>query len=142
MTKDSARSFTVVNAMHADGCATKFNVDSRLSGTPQRAASKAFNRLCTLKRVKGGCALYVTVKETTRGSANKEHTYKCLRKKLDKPIKIKLPKPVMKDGKEITHRVIEYKPVCLAAKSAPHCAKSHKSSGRMLSRSRRQTKKH
>ena len=123
------RHFTVVKAMHADGCATKFNEDSRLSGTPQRAASKAFNRLCNLKRVKGGCALYITVKETTRGSANKEHTYKCLRKKLDKPIELK-------------DRVYEYKPVCLAVKSTPHCAKSHKSSGRMLSKSRRQTKKH
>ena len=123
------RSFTVVKAMHADGCATKFNEDSRLSGTPQRAASKAFNRLCNLKRVKGGCALYITVKETTRGSANKEHTYKCLRKKLDKPIELK-------------DRVYEYKPVCLAVKSTPHCAKSHKSSGRMFSKSRRQTKKH
>ena len=123
------RSFTVVNAMHADGCPTKFNVDARLHGNPQRAASKAFSRLCNMKRVKGGCALYLTVKETTRGSANKEHTYKCLRKKLDKP-------------RQLKNHMVEYENTCRAAKSMPHCAKSHKSSGRMLSKSRRQSKKH
>ena len=124
------RSFTVVNAMHADGCATKFNHESRLiKRQPAAAASAAFSRLCNLKRVKGGCALYVTVKETTQGSAGKEHTYKCMRKKLDKPIELK-------------GRVIEYQNTCHAAKSMPACAKSHKSSGRMLSKSRRQTKKH
>jgi hypothetical protein len=124
------RSFTVVNAMHADGCATKFNENSRLTKRhPQQAASSAFTRLCNLKRVKGGCALFVTVKETTQGSAGKEHTYKCMRKKLDKPIELK-------------GRVIEYMNTCHAVKSTPACARSRKSSGPMLSRSRRQTKKH
>ena len=124
------RSFTVVKAMHADGCATKFHAHSRLLNRDARsAASKAFSELCDLKRVKGGCALYITVKETTQGSAGKEYTYKCLRKKLDKPVELKWGK-------------IEYMNMVHAAKSVPHCAKSHKSSGPMLSKSRRHTKKH
>jgi len=124
------RSFTVVKAMHTDGCATKFHEGSRLiSRDAKSAASKAFTKLCNLKRVKGGCALYITVKETTQGSVGKEFTYKCQRKKLDTPVKR-------------GNAVIEYNNHCLAAKSMPHCGKSRKSSGPMLSRSRRQTKKH
>ena len=124
------RSFTVVKAMHADGCDTKFHANSRLISRDARgAASKAFTELCNLKRVKGSCALHITVKETTQGSAGKEHTYKCMRKKLDKPIELK-------------GRVIEYMNVCHAAKSVPSCGRSRKTSGRMLSKSRRQTRKH
>lgn len=123
------RSFTVVKAVHADGCETKFNANSRfISRTPQSAASKCFTELCNLKRVKGGCALYITVRETTQGSLCKEFTYKCNRKKLDKPIELK-------------GRVIEYMNECHAAKSVPHCSKSRKSSGSMFKHSRRQSQK-
>jgi hypothetical protein len=123
------RSFTVVKAAHSDGCATKFHDNSRLiSRHPSGAASKAFSELCNLKRVKGGCALYISVRETTQGSNGKIFTYKCHRKKLDKPVELK-------------GRVIEYVNDVKSSKSTPKCSQTHKSSGRMLGTSRRQSQR-
>ena len=83
------RSFAVVGVQKEDGCATKYNVESRLvSANPRSAAQKAFSRLCNLKRVKGKCTLFVTVEDTTRGHSKhgKKYTYKVDRRKLAKPI--------------------------------------------------------
>ena len=83
------RSFAVVGVQKEDGCATKYNVESRLvSANPRSAAQKAFSRLCNLKRVRGKCTLFVTVEDTTRGHSKhgKKYTYKVDRKKLAKPI--------------------------------------------------------
>ena len=83
------RSFAVVGVQKESGCATKYNVESRLvSSNPRSAAMKAFSRLCNLKRVRGKCTLVVTVTDTTQGARTKgkKYTYKVDRKKLAKPI--------------------------------------------------------
>jgi len=84
------RSFTVVDARRVDGCATKFKVKGDtgryLSNDARGASKKAFTTLCRIKRIRGQCALVITMKETTQGSAGKEFTYKLLRKKLETPI--------------------------------------------------------
>ena len=76
--------------MKSNGCVTKFNADGRYtagkSGGPRSAASKAFSQLCRVKNIKGQCTFYVTVAETTRGSSDKEFTYKLKREKLSEPV--------------------------------------------------------
>lgn len=130
LSKSGKRSFSVVGAYHTDGCPTKFNEDSRLiSRNPGSAAVKAFNRLCNQKRIKGFCSLYIKVKETTQGSEHKVYSYLCSRKKLDKPLELK-------------GRTVEYVSVH-HSKDVPvkSCKKSYKSSGPMLSKSRRTSSK-
>jgi len=84
------RSFTVVEVRRVDGCATKFKVKGDtgryLSNDARGASKKAFTTLCRIKRIRGQCALVITMKETTQGSAGKEFTYKLNRKKLETPI--------------------------------------------------------
>ena len=84
------RSFTVVEVGRVDGCATKFKVKGDtgryLSNDARGASKKAFTTLCRIKRIRGQCALVITMKETTQGSAGKEFTYKLNRKKLETPI--------------------------------------------------------
>lgn len=84
------RSFTVVDARRVDGCATKFKVKGDtgryLSNDARGASKKAFTTLCRIKRIRGQCALVITMKETTQGSAGKEFTYKLRREKLETPI--------------------------------------------------------
>ena len=83
------RSFAIVDVQKEDGCATKFNANSRLVGaTPVSAAQKAFSRLCNLKRIRGKCTFVVTVVDTTQGARTKgkQYTYKVDRVKLAKPI--------------------------------------------------------
>ena len=83
------RSFAIVKAQKENGCATKFNENSRLvSATPVSAAQKAFSRLCNLKRIRGKCTLFLTIVDTTQGARTqgKTYTYKVDRKKLAKPI--------------------------------------------------------
>ena len=73
--KTDMRSFTVVEAKRVDGCPTKFAVKGHggrfIKRTPRAAASTAFNRLCRRKRIKGQCAMILSVQETTQGSAGK-----------------------------------------------------------------------
>ena len=84
------RSFTVVDARRVDGCPTKFKVkgDSGryISNDARGASKKAFTTLCRIKKIRGQCALLITMRETTQGSAGKELTYKLRRVKLEEPI--------------------------------------------------------
>ena len=74
------RTFEIKDATSVDGCPTKFNRNSVFKGDhPSQAARKALSHLCRAKRIKGRCALVVTLREMTRGSAHKEFTYKGVR---------------------------------------------------------------
>jgi len=88
--KTNMRSFTVVEAKRVDGCPTKFAVKGHggrfIKRTPRAAASTAFNRLCRRKRIKGQCAMILSVQETTQGSAGEVFTYKLNRNKLAEPL--------------------------------------------------------
>ena len=90
------RSFTLValkkpgqktEVRHQDK-ATRMSYDKNhryISKTPRDAASKAISRACRLKDIRGQCTLLVTMKETTRGSANKEYKYRAKRIKEKDP---------------------------------------------------------
>jgi hypothetical protein len=107
--EDKRRNFKIIDVVNKDGCASKFNADGRYkadkSGSPAAAAKKAFTELCRVKNVRGRCVFYVTIQETTQGSANKQFTYKLMRNKLDKPLVI---------GEGDAKRVIEYASVIKA----------------------------
>lgn len=132
---NSERSFTIVDAAHRDGCPTKFSRKDYsgryISKNPASAASKAGTELCSSKRVKGQCTLYIKMKETTRGSAGKEFMYHVKREKLDPPV-------------EITKGVKVYyknKVMSVDENEKPKCKKSHKSSGRMMKHKTKKVKK-
>lgn len=126
----SDRSFTIVDARGTDGCATKFSVKGhggRYKGTHARAAVKAFNILCKVKKIKGQCAMIITVRETTQGSDSKELTYKCRREKLAKPLV--LPNGVTVEYKSVAHAHKGPMPPCkygLGKTSGPMKAKKGK----------------
>ena len=127
------RSFTVSDAKHTDGCSTKFTskgyTGSYTGSNPAQAAKKAFTQLCRVKKVRGACTLYVTVRETTQEASDKKNfTYRLTRSKLAKPIKI-------------GDYEVKYETSVKSAKKAPGCKKSRKSSGRKVSRTRK-GKKH
>ena len=90
--KDGMRSFTVVDARRVDGCPTKFKVKDDtgryVSRDARGASKKAFTTLCRIKKIRGQCALIITMKETTQGSNGKELTYKLRRVKLADPVMI------------------------------------------------------
>ena len=114
---DGKRSFKIVSAKKSNGCDTKFPGKSRfVSRTPASAAKKALTALCSVKKIRGVCTLYITVKETTRGSSGKHYTYMCKR------IKLKTPK-IIKDvnGNELYK--VEYESVCKAHKGGVKVAK-------------------
>lgn len=124
--KAGYRSFTVVDAARSDGCKTKFAIKGSggryISKDPEGAARKAFSRLCHRKRIRGQCAMIITVQEMTQGSNGKTWTYKLNREKLATPI-------------ELNGRVIEYRPVAKAINGMPSTCGSGKgkSSGPMKS---------
>lgn len=124
--KEGYRSFTVVDAARTDGCKTKFAIKGSggryISKDPEAAARKAFSRLCHRKRIRGQCAMIISVQEQTQGSNGKTWTYKLNREKLATPIELK-------------GRVIEYRPVAKAMNSMPTTCGSGKakSSGPMKS---------
>ena len=124
--RNGKRSFTIQDARHNDGCPTKFSskgyTGEFVSSTPAGAASKAASGLCRVKRVKGRCSLFVAVRETTQGSSKKVFEYKVTRSKRKTPVELK-------------GRTIEYENKTKSVKSFPGCGKSHKSSGRKVSRS-------
>ena len=126
------RSFTVVMATRTDGCNTKYAVKGHggrfISRTPDGAARKAFSRLCHKKRIRGQCALNITVLETTQGSSGKAFTYKLSRHKLDTPV-------------ERNGFVIEYETRAKSITGQPSDCSSgkHKSSGPMLKHSVKRT---
>lgn len=93
--KPDMRSFTVVDARRIDGCPTKFAIRGEtgryIGKDPRGAAAKAFTRLCRVKRIRGQCAMYLSVRETTQGASNpdKTFTYKLRRFKLPEPVEIR-----------------------------------------------------
>lgn len=108
---EDKRSFKIVSAKKANGCNTKFPAESRfISRTPASAAKKALTALCSVKKIRGVCTLYITVKETTRGSSGKHFTYICKRKKL------RTPKVIKNKSGKVMYKV-EYESVCKAHKS-------------------------
>ena len=117
------RSFTINNAYHVDGCKTKFShkdYTGRFTGhSAQRAAMKALTELCHVKRIKGQCALYIEMRETTQNSKHKSYGYQCNR--------IKKQTPLIIDGRTYKYD-IKCKPVRIPTEK---CRKSHKTSGRM-----------
>ena len=122
------RTFTVHDARHVDGCQTKFKSKDYsgvyVSSSPAGAARKALTQLCRVKKVHGQCALFITVRETTQGSAKKQYSYKLNRVKLSEPLELK-------------GRVINYTSKAKSVDSIPKCkVGSRKSSGRKRSASR------
>lgn len=93
--KTDMRSFTVVDARRIDGCPTKFAIRGDtgryISRDPRGAAKKAFSRLCRVKRIRGQCAMYLAVRETTQGASNpdKLFSYKLRRFRLPEPIEVR-----------------------------------------------------
>lgn len=74
------RSFTIVSAGTRNKVKGAANVGGRYeSTTPAGAARKAGSHICRQSAIRGQCTLYVTIQETTRGSANKLFTYKVKR---------------------------------------------------------------
>ena len=126
----SNRSFTVVDARGTDGCATKFSVKGhggRYKGTHERAAKRAFGILCRVKKIKGQCAMIITVRETTQGGDGKELSYKCRREKLAKPVT--LPNGITVEYKTVAHAHKGPMPPCksgLGKSSGPMKAKKGK----------------
>lgn len=131
------RSFTINHAYHVDGCPTKFShadyTGRYKEHTPQRAAEKALTRLCRVKRIRGQCTLYIEMRETTQGSEHKIFAYKVKRIRYATP-------------KVVGERTFYYNRHAVAIDRVPteKCPKSHKSSGRMISRSSKllHSKKH
>tara|TARA_Y100000310_G_scaffold337387_1_gene424346 strand:- start:829 stop:1239 length:411 start_codon:yes stop_codon:yes gene_type:complete len=123
------RSFTIVNATKADGCPTKFTGGRYVAKTPVAAARKALSYHCAVKRIRGRCALYIKVRETTQGSKGKEYIYLLHR--------VKLASPLVRvvNGHEFK---IKYTTTAKAAKRLPKCRSGRvKTSGKMRSRRRR-----
>jgi hypothetical protein len=85
---------------------TSYDVSSLYSGTPERAARKAFSTLCTNKKIKGRCTLNVTVQEVGPGKvplmykngSPKQFTYSLRRQKL------LTPKTVDRNGTQVSYK--------------------------------------
>lgn len=80
------RSFTVIRvsskSKHLDGDAIKGGIYR--SSKPVAAAKKAVSKICFKHGIKGVCSITVHIRETTRGSANKEYSY-IVKRILSKP---------------------------------------------------------
>lgn len=130
----SNRTFTVVDARGTDGCATKYSIKGhggRYHGTHERAAKRAFNILCRVKKIKGQCAMIISVRETTRGSDGKVLTYKCRREKLENPL-------VLPNGITVNYKTVAY----AFKQSMPACkGKLPKSPGPMKAKKGKKTMK-
>lgn len=128
------RSFTIESARNVHGCDTKFtrgDYSGRyISKGPGASAAKILTELCSSKRIKGQCTLYLAVRETTSGSAKKVFHYHAKRVKLDEPV-------------EITKGVKVYyknQVISVDEHEKPKCKKSAKSSGRMMKHKAKKTK--
>ena len=126
------RTFKVTEVLQSGkkerGCKTKFSKSLIYTGSrPSSAAKKAFSSLCARKRIKGVCSMFVTVRESTRGSSNKSFTYEC-KKKLLKGDNVK---KIIVNGNVITFKhAITAKALKGPIKGrAPKCKQSR---GRML----------
>lgn len=128
------RSFTINEIRKVNGCDTKFArgdyTGRYISKSPSQAASKMLSEICSSKRIKGQCTLYLAVRETTSGSAKKVFHYHAKRVKLAEPI-------------EITKGVKVYyknQVISVDEHEKPKCKKSAKSSGRMMKHKAKKTK--
>lgn len=108
------RQFIVTKAQKTGqkGKNTSLKKDVTYAGkTPVSAARKAFNDLCKMKKIKGQCALNVTIKEIvatpsgfpsvkggsyTMSPSDKDYKYRLKRKKD--------PKVVMRNGVPVTYK--------------------------------------
>ena len=85
--KDNKRSFTI---LHISNGKKSKEGGRYISSSPFGAAKKAFNRECKKSNITGTCSFLISIKEITQGSNKKIYTYKMNRKKLSKPLKLKL----------------------------------------------------
>lgn len=107
------RKFQVINASKSaqknnsgKKVKTSYKEDKIYSGTPERAARKAFSKLCGDKQIKGRCTLNITVQEIGPGKnplmyqsgAPKQFTYSLRRQKL------LTPKVVDRDGTKVSYK--------------------------------------
>lgn len=90
-----SRSFTI-EAVYKGGSKIRFDGGRYISSTPAGAAKKAFSKACQHIGLKGQCALEVHVRETTRGSHQKQFSYK-LRRVVD-------PREVERNGQIVVYR--------------------------------------
>lgn len=95
-----SRSFTVVRVhdVHGNEKGAE-NLGGVFHGkTPVSAAKKAMSKICRKSAIRGQCTLIVTVRETTRGSANKQFSYKVKR--------VKNPSEVQHGNVQIVHKYV------------------------------------
>jgi len=123
--KSGYRSFTVTDAVHKDGCPTKFSSKGKGGNfhqkNPYGAVKKAFNSLCRRKHIVGRCSLFLKIRETTQGSKHKEYRYKLVRSKK------KTPGPF--------GNLFDVSATAVKKLPKEKCKKSYKSRGRMVKRS-------
>jgi len=91
--QDGMRSFKLVSAKYKSyGKNYKMKIGKSggryVSKTPQAAALKMHNRKCRDKK-SNYCVMTITLRETTRGSAKKDFSYKVLKRKLSTPKTLK-----------------------------------------------------
>ena len=131
--KSGLRSFAVVGATRQGACKTKSHRGRYLGRNPAAAARKAFTELCRVKRIRGVCTLFVTVQETTQGSARKQFTYKLQRRKLKNPL-------IMMEGTPNEY-VIEYEVKAKSTGAPKDCKNPGQSRGRPKKRTARKSRK-
>ena len=127
--KRGLRSFSIIHIGKHGDCKTKFKAGRYINRNPLGAAKKAFNAHCRVKRIRGACSLYVSVKETTQGSLKKVFTYKIRRVKLKEPM-------IMLEGTD-NEFAIEYQVKGYAVKEKKSCIKRGQTRGRMAKKTRR-----
>jgi len=131
--KAGYRSFTIIEVGKHGGCRTKFHGGRYVGRNPVGAARKAFSDFCRVKRIKGVCALVVTVKETTSGSKGKVFSYKLNRRKLAEPI-------IRLEGTN-SEFVVEYGVSAKSTNVPVACKAPGQTRGRMKKRTAKQSKK-
>jgi hypothetical protein len=94
------RSFTIVSVKTSRGKEKgNANLGGRfLSSTPSGAAKKAATRVCRDSKIKGQCSLVISIRETTRNSSGKEHSYRVNR------IRLSSPQVIVRDGQEVVYK--------------------------------------
>ena len=126
--KAGYRSFTIVQVGKHGGCKTKFRGGKYVSKAPVASAMKAFSSFCRAKRIRGVCTLFVTLKETTRGSSGKLYTYKLNR--------LRLKKPIIRFEGTNKEFVVEYTRKAKSVKVPESCKKPGQTRGRMKTKTR------
>jgi hypothetical protein len=86
------RKFLVVSAKKygQKGKNTKFSDKSQYSGTPERAARKAFSNICRSKKIFGQCSLNIHVQEVETTKKGTPKTSKGVRVPIGKVMKYRL----------------------------------------------------